>query len=88
MSAALADAGVLAEGFQTVAYSYIGPDLTTPIYTNGTIGRAKEHLEDSAARINARFGDASAYVSVNKALVTRPVPPSPLFPSTFRCSTK
>ena len=78
--AALADAGVLAEGFQTVAYSYIGPDLTTPIYTNGTIGRAKEHLEDSAARINARFGDASAYVSVNKALVTQASSAIPVVP--------
>lgn len=78
--AALADAGVLAEGFQTVAYSYIGPDLTTPIYTNGTIGRAKEHLEDSAARINAKFGDASAYVSVNKALVTQASSAIPVVP--------
>ncbi|NLT69858.1 MAG: trans-2-enoyl-CoA reductase family protein [Verrucomicrobiaceae bacterium] len=77
---ALAGAGVLADGFHTVAYSYIGPDLTYPIYTNGTIGRAKEHLEESAARMNARFGDATAYVSVNKALVTQASSAIPVVP--------
>lgn len=77
---ALAEAGVLADGFQTVAYSYIGPDLTYPIYTNGTIGRAKEHLEESAARMNAQFGTATAYVSVNKALVTQASSAIPVVP--------
>ncbi len=77
---ALAEAGVLADGFHTVAYSYIGPDLTYPIYTNGTIGRAKEHLEESAARMNARFGDTTAYVSVNKALVTQASSAIPVVP--------
>ena len=77
---ALAAAGALAEGFTTVAYSYIGPDLTYPIYTNGTIGRAKEHLEESAARINSRFGEGSAYVSVNKALVTQASSAIPVVP--------
>lgn len=77
---ALADAGALAEGFTTVAYSYIGPDLTYPIYTNGTIGRAKEHLEESAARMNSRFGAGTAYVSVNKALVTQASSAIPVVP--------
>jgi enoyl-[acyl-carrier protein] reductase/trans-2-enoyl-CoA reductase (NAD+) len=77
---ALSAAGALAEGFSTVAYSYIGPDLTYPIYTNGTIGRAKEHLEESAARINAHFGSGSAYVSVNKALVTQASSAIPVVP--------
>lgn len=77
---ALAAEGLLAEGFTTVAYSYIGPDLTYPIYTNGTIGRAKEHLEESAARINSRFGTGSAYVSVNKALVTQASSAIPVVP--------
>ena len=77
---ALADAGALADGFTTVAYSYIGPDLTYPIYTNGTIGRAKEHLEESAARMNSRFGAGSAYVSVNKALVTQASSAIPVVP--------
>lgn len=77
---ALAGAGALAEGFATVAYSYIGPDLTYPIYTNGTIGRAKEHLEESAALMNARFGAGSAFVSVNKALVTQASSAIPVVP--------
>lgn len=77
---ALSGAGVLADGFKTVAYSYIGPDLTYPIYTNGTIGRAKEHLEESAARINSQFGNDTAYVSVNKALVTQASSAIPVVP--------
>lgn len=77
---ALKGAGVLAEGFTTVAYSYIGPELTFPIYTNGTIGKAKEHLEESAARMNDSFGEGTAYVSVNKALVTQASSAIPVVP--------
>lgn len=77
---ALKEAGVLADGFQTVAYSYIGPELTFPIYTNGTIGKAKEHLEESAARMNEEFGAGTAYVSVNKALVTQASSAIPVVP--------
>jgi enoyl-[acyl-carrier protein] reductase/trans-2-enoyl-CoA reductase (NAD+) len=77
---ALAKAGVLAPGAHTVAYSYIGPDLTYPIYTNGTIGKAKEHLEQSAARLNERFGSGTAVISVNKALVTQASSAIPVVP--------
>ncbi|MEM7011261.1 MAG: enoyl-ACP reductase FabV [Verrucomicrobiota bacterium] len=77
---ALSDAGVLADGARTVAYSYIGPELTFPIYTNGTIGKAKEHLEESAARLNEKFGDGTARVSVNKALVTQASSAIPVVP--------
>ncbi|MEM7601550.1 MAG: enoyl-ACP reductase FabV [Verrucomicrobiota bacterium] len=77
---ALSEAGVLANGFTTVAYSYIGPDLTYPIYTNGTIGKAKEHLEESTERMNDQFGDGTAYVSVNKALVTQASSAIPVVP--------
>ncbi|MDX2080579.1 MAG: enoyl-ACP reductase FabV [Terrimicrobiaceae bacterium] len=77
---ALAAAGVLADGFRTVAYSYIGPKLTWPIYTDGTIGRAKQHLEETAAAMNARFGDGTAVVSVNKALVTQASSAIPVVP--------
>ncbi|NNE92045.1 MAG: trans-2-enoyl-CoA reductase family protein [Verrucomicrobiales bacterium] len=77
---ALSDAGVLADGANTVAYSYIGPELTFPIYTNGTIGRAKVHLEESAARLNEKFGEGTAYVSVNKALVTQASSAIPVVP--------
>ncbi|MDB2642416.1 bifunctional NADH-specific enoyl-ACP reductase/trans-2-enoyl-CoA reductase, partial [bacterium] len=51
-----------------------------PIYTNGTIGKAKEHLEDSAARMNEEFGEGTAYVSVNKALVTQASSAIPVVP--------
>ncbi len=77
---ALRDAGVLADGFTTVAYSYIGPELTFPIYTNGTIGKAKEHVEAIATAINEAFGSGSAYVSVNKALVTQASSAIPVVP--------
>jgi enoyl-[acyl-carrier protein] reductase/trans-2-enoyl-CoA reductase (NAD+) len=79
---ALADAGVLAPGAQTLAYSYIGPDLTWAIYRNGTIGRAKEDLEATADRLHGMLSAAggSAYVSVNKALVTQASSAIPVVP--------
>ena len=77
---ALSEAGLLRDEFTTVAYSYIGPDLTFPIYTNGTIGKAKEHLEATAKLIDEDFGTGSAYVSVNKALVTQASSAIPVVP--------
>jgi enoyl-[acyl-carrier protein] reductase / trans-2-enoyl-CoA reductase (NAD+) len=79
---ALAAAGVLAPGATTVAYSYIGPDLTWAIYRNGTIGRAKEHLEETADRITAKLAkhEGHAWVSVNKALVTQASSAIPVVP--------
>ena len=66
-------AGVLNEGAMTVAYSYIGPGLTEAVYRKGTIGRAKDHLEASAATITEKMKGikGKAIVSVNKALVTQ-----------------
>ncbi|MFW6215251.1 MAG: enoyl-ACP reductase FabV [Alkalispirochaetaceae bacterium] len=69
----LLEAGVLSEGARTVAYSYIGPEITRPLYRDGTIGRAKEHLEGTAKELSGtlkRIG-GDAFVSVNKAIVTR-----------------
>jgi enoyl-[acyl-carrier protein] reductase/trans-2-enoyl-CoA reductase (NAD+) len=80
---ALLDAGVLAPGCRTVAYSYIGPELTYPIYRSGTIGRAKEHLESTARALHARLADrldGAAYVSVNKALTTQASSAIPVVP--------
>ncbi|MEQ1853176.1 MAG: enoyl-ACP reductase FabV [Chthoniobacteraceae bacterium] len=79
---ALAAAGVLAPGAITVAYSYIGPDLTWAIYRNGTIGRAKEHLEETTDRITAKLAKhgGHAWVSVNKALVTQASSAIPVVP--------
>ena len=51
----LAAAGVLAEGVKTVAYSYIGPTLSHPIYRDGTIGGAKKHLEKTARELDAEL---------------------------------
>jgi len=79
---ALDRAGVLADGATTVAYSYIGPTLTWAIYRNGTIGRAKEDLEATAARLDARLAakGGRALVSVNKALVTQASSAIPVVP--------
>jgi enoyl-[acyl-carrier protein] reductase/trans-2-enoyl-CoA reductase (NAD+) len=77
---AMQEAGVLADGFKTVAYSYIGPELTWAIYTDGTIGRAKLHLEQTAKEMNAAFGEGTAVVSVNKALVTQASSAIPVVP--------
>jgi enoyl-[acyl-carrier protein] reductase/trans-2-enoyl-CoA reductase (NAD+) len=79
---ALEKGGALSKGAKTVAYSYIGPDLTWAIYRNGTIGRAKEDLEATAQRINQKLSTAggSAYVSVNKALVTQASSAIPVVP--------
>jgi enoyl-[acyl-carrier protein] reductase/trans-2-enoyl-CoA reductase (NAD+) len=79
---ALEKAGLLANGATTVAYSYIGPDLTWAIYRAGTIGAAKDHLEATAQRLNARLGakGGRALVSVNKALVTQASSAIPIVP--------
>ncbi|MDX2226594.1 MAG: enoyl-ACP reductase FabV [Verrucomicrobiae bacterium] len=79
---ALSQAGVLAPGATTVAYSYIGPDLTWPIYRNGTIGRAKEHLEATAKNLHQKLTGSGgrAFVSVNKALVTQASSAIPVVP--------
>jgi enoyl-[acyl-carrier protein] reductase/trans-2-enoyl-CoA reductase (NAD+) len=69
---ALRREGLLASGAITVAYSYIGPALTASIYREGTIGRAKEHLEATALSLNRELAliGGRALVSVNKAVVT------------------
>ena len=79
---ALSAAGVLAPGVVTVAYSYIGPSLTWAIYRNGTIGKAKEHLEETADRLTAKLAglEGHAWVSVNKALVTQASSAIPVVP--------
>ncbi len=83
----LADAGVLSAGCRTVAYSYVGPEVTYPIYRSGTIGRAKEDLEHEgsalASMLRERYG-GDAWVSVNKAVVTQAsaaIPGVPLYMS-------
>ena len=79
---ALQTAGVLADGVQTVAYSYIGPEVTWPIYKNGTIGRAKEDLERVQRVLDGKLAPlkGKAWVSVNKALVTQASSAIPVVP--------
>ncbi len=79
---ALNDAGVLAEGVVTLAYSYIGPELTKPVYRNGTIGRAKDDLEATAHRLTEYLVEkqGKAYVSINKGLVTQSSSAIPVVP--------
>ncbi|MBL4576272.1 MAG: trans-2-enoyl-CoA reductase family protein [Opitutaceae bacterium] len=78
----LDDAGVIADGATSVAYDYIGPEVTWPIYTNGTIGSAKQDLRTTAKRIDAllKVTRGSAFISVNKALVTQSSSAIPVVP--------
>jgi enoyl-[acyl-carrier protein] reductase/trans-2-enoyl-CoA reductase (NAD+) len=80
---ALDEAKLIAPGATSVAYSYIGPSLTWPIYKNGTIGLAKNDLERAAKSINATLrvnGYGRAFISVNKALVTQASSAIPVVP--------
>jgi enoyl-[acyl-carrier protein] reductase/trans-2-enoyl-CoA reductase (NAD+) len=79
---ALKAANVLAEGAMTIAYSYIGPEVTEAVYRKGTIGRAKDHLEATAFEItdSLKALNGKAYVSVNKALVTQASSAIPVIP--------
>lgn len=79
---ALKNAGVLANGATTIAYSYIGPEVTEAVYRKGTIGRAKDDLEATAFKITDDLKDLNgkAYVSVNKALVTQASSAIPVIP--------
>jgi enoyl-[acyl-carrier protein] reductase/trans-2-enoyl-CoA reductase (NAD+) len=78
----LKDANLLADGATTVAYSYIGPEVTEAVYRKGTIGRAKDHLEATAFEISKDLAslNGKAYVSVNKALVTQASSAIPVIP--------
>lgn len=79
---ALASAGVLADNCKTTAYTYIGKELTWPIYGQATIGKAKEDLDRAAAAIIAEHADlqVQANVSSLKALVTQASSAIPVMP--------
>jgi enoyl-[acyl-carrier protein] reductase/trans-2-enoyl-CoA reductase (NAD+) len=80
---ALRNADLIAPGFRTVAYSYIGPRATYGIYRTGTIGRAKDHLEATGRALDEKLRDGhggGAWVSVNKALVTQASSAIPVVP--------
>ena len=88
---ALAEAGVLAppsprsgahHGAMSLAYSYIGPELSWPIYKNGTLGKAKADLERAAKAMTETYSSQGlrAFVAVNKAVVTRASSVIPVIP--------
>ena len=80
---ALKAADAIEENGITVAYSYIGSELTYPIYFDGTIGQAKRHLENTAKVMREKFPKLQSYVSVNKALVTQASAAIPIVPLYF-----
>lgn len=79
---ALQQGGVLADDATTIAFSYIGPELTHAIYRDGSIGQAKNHLEATAHKLNDRLSakGGRAYVTVAKALVTQSSSAIPVVP--------
>lgn len=79
---ALKEANLLAPKAKSIAYSYIGPEVTQAVYRDGTIGRAKDHLEATAFEITDMLKEVEgvAFVSVNKALVTQASSAIPVIP--------
>ena len=76
---ALADAGVLAEQARTVAFSYIGTEITWPIYWHGALGKAKQDLDETAKRLDKKVG-GGANVAVLKSVVTQASSAIPVMP--------
>jgi len=89
---ALDHEGLLSPQTRAVAYTYIGPELSWAIYKNGTIGKAKEDLERACREINKKFKEQKkidgAWVSVNKAVVTRASSVIPIIPFYVSCLFK
>ncbi|MGL4516832.1 MAG: enoyl-ACP reductase FabV [Shewanella sp.] len=79
---ALTDAGVLADNCKTVAYSYIGTELTWPIYWHGALGKAKMDLDRAAKALNTQLSanGGSANVAVLKSVVTQASSAIPVMP--------
>lgn len=79
---ALADAGVLAPGAKTTAFTYLGEKITHDIYWNGSIGAAKKDLDDKVVGIRAKLATTGgdARVAVLKALVTQASSAIPMMP--------
>ena len=79
---ALKAADAIEDNAITVAYSYIGPELTHPMYFEGSIGRAKAHLYETSKKLTEKYAASGikAYISVNKALVTQSSAAIPIVP--------
>ncbi len=79
---ALSEAGVLANGCKTVAYSYIGTEITWPIYWHGALGQAKMDLDRASTALNAKLADigGTANVAVLKSVITQASAAIPVMP--------
>ncbi len=77
---ALSAAGVLANNARTIAYSYIGTEITWPMYWHGTLGQAKQHLDNTAKELRDRHPGLEAYVGVMKSVVTQASAAIPVIP--------
>lgn len=79
---ALSEAGVLSQGAKTIAFSYIGTEITWPIYWHGTLGRAKQHLDRTAAELRERHAGKAldVQVGVMKSVVTQASAAIPVIP--------
>jgi len=79
---ALSQAGVLAKDATTIAYSYVGTEITWPIYWHGTLGQAKQHLDNTARELRTRYAGEGlhAYVGVMKSVVTQASSAIPVIP--------
>ncbi|TCO74915.1 enoyl-ACP reductase FabV [Chromatocurvus halotolerans] len=79
---ALDEAGVLADGCKTTAYTYIGEKITWDIYWHGTIGAAKKDLDRRVLSLRERLAEkgGDARVSVLKAVVTQASAAIPAMP--------
>jgi enoyl-[acyl-carrier protein] reductase/trans-2-enoyl-CoA reductase (NAD+) len=88
---ALLDGDVLAQGATVIPLSYIGPEVTQPIYRSGTIGKAKEDLEKTTAEVDKELTAAvggRALVSVNKAVVSQASAAIPVVPLYYSVLTQ
>jgi len=87
---ALHDAGVLANGVKTVAFGYIGTEITWPIYWHGTLGKAKEDVDRAAGAITESLADVNgqANVAVLKSVVTQASAAIPVMPIYIATSFK
>ncbi|MGX7023256.1 enoyl-ACP reductase FabV [Vagococcus hydrophili] len=86
----LKEAGCLAEGFKTVLYSYIGPDVTHAFYHDGSLGVAKEQAEESSKRINKNLKslNGESLICVSKAVTTKASVVIPILPKYLICLYK
>ncbi|MDH5424282.1 MAG: trans-2-enoyl-CoA reductase family protein [Gammaproteobacteria bacterium] len=87
---ALHEGGVLANGVKTVAFGYIGTEITWPIYWHGTLGKAKEDVDRAAAAITSSLTDINgqANVAVLKSVVTQASAAIPVMPIYIATSYK